>query len=354
MTAPDHEVLVLGAGIAGLVVAAQLHAAGVDVVCLEARDRVGGRLLTVAAQGGALDLGASWFWAGEHRVERLVRGLGLAVHEQHRSGAALYDQPEGGRRLDGPGDVAAYRYTGGAQGLAQAVAATLPSGTVRLGAVVSSVDSDGAGVLVRTDDGRVLRGAQVVLAVPPALAVRTISFSPRLPDELSALAHATPVWMGGVSKVVAEYSEPFWWSDGLSGTALSHIGPMRELHDLSGPDGAPAAVFGFASAAAGAPAVTADGAVAQLERLYGPRAGSPLRVLVQHWRDEARTSPSGVESLVDHQLFGHPAYARPALGGRLHWATTETSPDSPGHVEGALASAGHAAAAVLALLRAPR
>ena len=70
-------------------------------------------------------------------------------------------------------------------------------------------------------------------------------------------------------------------------------------------------------------------------------------MLIQHRRDEAYTSPTGVETLVNYQLLGHPLYSHPALGARMHWATTETSPDSPGHVEGALASAERAADAVL-------
>lgn len=58
------EVLVIGAGAAGIGAARTLAARGMKVAVLEARDRVGGRALTVALRGHALDLGAHWLHAG--------------------------------------------------------------------------------------------------------------------------------------------------------------------------------------------------------------------------------------------------------------------------------------------------
>ena len=55
------DVLVIGAGMAGLTAAAQLRAAGMPVRLLEARSRIGGRVLTRRRWPGvAVDLGASW------------------------------------------------------------------------------------------------------------------------------------------------------------------------------------------------------------------------------------------------------------------------------------------------------
>ena len=56
-----ERVLVIGAGIAGLGAARQLLAAGHEVVVLEGRDRIGGRIWTSERWAGApMDLGASW------------------------------------------------------------------------------------------------------------------------------------------------------------------------------------------------------------------------------------------------------------------------------------------------------
>jgi monoamine oxidase len=53
-------VIVVGAGVAGLTVADAARCAGAEVVVLEARDRIGGRVWTVPLGRGAIVLGAAW------------------------------------------------------------------------------------------------------------------------------------------------------------------------------------------------------------------------------------------------------------------------------------------------------
>ena len=55
-----ERVIVVGAGMAGLVAARLLHDSGFAVTVLEARDRVGGRTWTDDSLGAPLDLGGSW------------------------------------------------------------------------------------------------------------------------------------------------------------------------------------------------------------------------------------------------------------------------------------------------------
>ena len=54
------RLIVVGAGVAGLTVAGAATEAGVEVVVLEARDRIGGRTWTAPFGPGAIDLGAAW------------------------------------------------------------------------------------------------------------------------------------------------------------------------------------------------------------------------------------------------------------------------------------------------------
>ena len=67
---PQIDVVVLGAGLAGLCAARELSSAGLDVVILEARDRVGGRTWTVPfhTAGCSVDLGAEWVAPQHHRA----------------------------------------------------------------------------------------------------------------------------------------------------------------------------------------------------------------------------------------------------------------------------------------------
>ncbi len=350
------DVVIVGAGISGLAVADALIRLGVDVAVLEARHRTGGRLLSTP-----LDLGATWFWDGERRVRALTERLGVATFSQHLLGDTIVEDLGGIQRYAGNMiDAPSYRYVDGAAALTDALAAGLPTGTLRLyhpveriSLVAASPTTGQTPTVDVTARGHTWRARHVVIAVPPAIAVETIELPAELPPELGRLAAATPVWMGQVVKIVAVYDEPFWRRDGLAGAAASRRGPMQEIHDMSGPEGYPAALFGFAPAAL--IGVDADRAVRdQLTRMFGPQASDPRHLTIANWSTEKWTNPapgvtdsrSTAPAPIDYGLFGHPDYQQPALDGRLHWASTETATTYPGHVEGALESAERAVAAI--------
>ncbi|MBK7538953.1 MAG: FAD-dependent oxidoreductase [Myxococcales bacterium] len=83
------DVVVVGAGLSGLVCARALAAGGASVVVLEARERVGGRLLSGQVAGSVVDLGGQWLSSGQDRLLALTQELGLSTFAQVRAPAPL-------------------------------------------------------------------------------------------------------------------------------------------------------------------------------------------------------------------------------------------------------------------------
>lgn len=87
---PDVDVVVVGAGLAGLRAADRLVATGARVAVLEARDRVGGRAEEGRLQDGTpLELGGMWLGPTQTAVHALVDELGLETFAQHAEGRTL-------------------------------------------------------------------------------------------------------------------------------------------------------------------------------------------------------------------------------------------------------------------------
>jgi monoamine oxidase len=89
------DAIVVGAGLSGLVAARRVVDAGLDVLVVEARERVGGRLLTGTVGGARVDLGGQWVTAGQDRVIALAAELGIATFEHARTGRAIIDEDIG-------------------------------------------------------------------------------------------------------------------------------------------------------------------------------------------------------------------------------------------------------------------
>ena len=79
-TSPD-EVLVLGAGFAGLATASYLAKAGHRVRVVERHDTLGGRARKFEAEGFTFDMGPSWYWMPDV-FERYFKDFGADVNEE--------------------------------------------------------------------------------------------------------------------------------------------------------------------------------------------------------------------------------------------------------------------------------
>ena len=71
--AGEEDVVVVGAGMAGLAAARRLADEGVEVTVLEARERIGGRMWTDTSLGVPIDLGAAWIHGTDGNPDRRTR-----------------------------------------------------------------------------------------------------------------------------------------------------------------------------------------------------------------------------------------------------------------------------------------
>ena len=358
------DVVVVGAGLAGLTAAHALHAAGMSVRLIEARTAVGGRIKTLTPEGlgddAWFDLGATWHWSNQPEVRALAAGLGVETFPQFRNGRAVVDDPSAGSSptmVDlTPPSPSELRFVGGAGVLCRRLAARLPADGLWLGTEVTAIGRQDAGVVVVTDedgDGAAseVEAAFVVVAVPPRLVVQNIAFTPGLPDDLVRVMTATPTWMARAHKCLAVYESAFWRKAGRSGLAFSPAGPLIEVHDACTDGGGAAGLWGFLSG----DHIHRDPAfdrrmpsvLAQLGRLFGAEAADPVQYFERDWSNDPYTNDE-VAWMGAPLAYGDEAFARPALDGRLFWAGAETSAVGGGHMEGAVRSGRRAAASVLA------
>jgi monoamine oxidase len=290
--AATPDVVVVGAGSAGIAAARRLMAAGLTVTVLEARRRIGGRTVTARFKGHPLDLGAHWLHAGpinplvrlgRRRGEPLrrapveghffVRGrpgsraqsaaldraFAMADRAMTQAAKGREDQPAGrvlppmgpqgrrvaaihglvsGRPLDEVSlhDFPSMEYADNlfiAGGLGAFVSRLGQSLPVRLGTAVHAIDWSGSGVRVESTAGTLEAKAVLVTTPMAVLQQDAIRFAPALPNGVQEAIHGFT--QGVYEHVVLHWPDsPFRGADRLASLTGMHRDPPGLLTCIDG------------------------------------------------------------------------------------------------------------------------
>ncbi len=87
----DPDVIIVGAGFAGLAAAKALRAAGVEPLVIEARERVGGRTCPGSIAGLTIDLGGMWVGPTQTALDALAREYGVKTYPQYITGKSAIE-----------------------------------------------------------------------------------------------------------------------------------------------------------------------------------------------------------------------------------------------------------------------
>lgn len=341
----ERSVIIIGAGLTGLALAWQLSKKGVEAIILEARNRLGGRILTAksAPNQTPIELGATWLGSKHKHLTQLLEALEVPIFKQILGEHAIYEymsvSPPQLVQLP-PDDAPSYRIAGGTSRLIHQLAERLPNPSIHLDEPVLHLALEDTQLSVETTKA-VYHPQLVVSTLPPYLLINTINITPSLPAELLQIAQQTHTWMGESIKIGLRYPEPFWREYPKSGTLFSNVGPITELYDHSTYTDDLFALKGFLNGVFHATTKEhrLEIVLKQLSKYYGQEADGFVSYEEMVWRNEPYTFKSYGRDILPHQNNGHFIFRKPYFKDRLLIAGSETAPSFPGYMDGAIESA---------------
>ena len=344
------SVLIIGAGLTGLLAAYRLQSLGIEVSVVEARDRIGGRIHTVNATHARVEMGATWFNDSHILVKELIEEFQLPYVEQFLTGTSYFQTFSNvpPQEITVPKDSPSYRFTLGTVSLVEAIHAKLKPHTVSLNEQVTRLDFLKQHVEITTSKGA-RTADRVLTTIPPAVLHGQINFQPTLPKELASVLENTHTWMQDSIKIAFTYAKPFWRERGKSGTIFSNVGPLTEFYDQSNLEQNSFALVGFASGSC--TKLSKEQRIqhieAQLQVVFGKEALTYASYHETLWSHEKFTkSDTQSDAIFPHQNGGHPLFKVPLFDTRLLISGSETSAHHSGYMEGAVFAAERAVSTI--------
>ena len=381
----DVSIVIVGGGLSGLYAAFLLEQRGIDYILLEARDRVGGRIVVAPSPinkasieqassnisskslssnskklGDGFDLGPSWFWPDyQPQLSSLIETLNLPRFAQFEDGDMMVERAASELPVRTQGyksSPPSMRLVGGMASLTDALYARLNPTRIITGQIVKrvikterciSIESESSAEQMTAGQITTYQAQHVLLALPPRLAASNIKFEPALPQALITEWQETATWMAPHAKYVAVYESPFWRNQGLSGAARSAVGPLTEIHDASLVEGE-GALFGFFGLPAHVRQSVSEMELKahcrmQLVRLFGVQAETPTAEYLKDWAHDSLTAtPADASGAGQHAVA---PTAKPNTGiwqDSLTGSASEWSVEFSGYVAGAIDAANKA------------
>ncbi|MDJ0613958.1 MAG: FAD-dependent oxidoreductase [Rhizobiaceae bacterium] len=343
------DVAIIGAGISGLTTAYELESAGIEYRIFEANSLVGGRVRSIRDsqdQTVLADLGPTWVWPRyQPVVKRWIEQLNLKLHDQYETGMGVYEESANHpvQHLPFPGQQGIARISGGPQAIVDRLADKIPMERIELGSAVTHIQrsADAYTLTLNNNPSAQLSARRIVVSCPLRIALQIEGLSELLPVEVAELMQSVPTWMAVQAKISIVYDRAFWREAGLSGRVASRIGPLMEMHDISGEDGTPAALFGFRGVL---PHLreheTLKSAVLdQLERCFGEEARKPKALEIMDWAKQGYIcSEADLSGDMSHPQQLPNQIRTPFQDGTLLLSVAETASSDPGLIAGALSA----------------
>lgn len=342
----ETDILIIGGGLTGLTLAYLLRNSERNVLVIEARDRIGGRILTVGGQDQAtVEMGATWFGPEHTKFKSLLDELRLGTFKQKLGNTAIYEPTSMSphQLVSLPQEQhGSYRIEGGTSALIKALASHLTDEQLILGEQIKKITVRDNNMVLESSSTEI-QANQVVSTLPPKLLAETIEIDPKLPENIIEILSGTHTWMGDSIKFGFTYHDPFWLDNGTSGTVFSNVGPVNEMYDHSTFDENHNAIKGFLNSSYFS--LSKDERLKlilqQLRKYYGSSVENFIEYHEKVWTNEPYTYIPYSSHVLPHQNNGHKIFHKSYFDHKLYIAGSETSEIAPGYMEGAIQSANY-------------